>query len=61
MTTADIRKITDTMRYCLNHCDSDEETQMVRWVAGHLCNEIGRNQPNLEIGPLATVATARYL
>lgn len=52
MTTADIRKITDTLNYCLNHCDDDDETRMVKWVAEHLLGSIHRNQPNLDVSAL---------
>ena len=53
MTTADIRKITDTLNHCFNHCDDDDEAAMVGWVAEHLCDSIHRNQPNLDVSPLS--------
>jgi hypothetical protein len=32
-------KIADRIEYLLGHCDSDEETRLVEWVAGHLAHE----------------------
>ena len=29
-------EILDTMGYCLNHCDSDEERAMIGWVTEKL-------------------------
>jgi hypothetical protein len=31
--SVDFSMIQDTLRYCRNHCDSDEELFIVNWVA----------------------------
>lgn len=30
------KKITETLDYCLNHCDNDDEYNLVLWVRFHL-------------------------
>jgi hypothetical protein len=35
--------LADTLRYCLAHCDTDEETGLVDWVAQHITDALTRD------------------
>jgi hypothetical protein len=34
-----VAKITTTVEYLLQHCDSEDETNIVEWAAAHLARE----------------------
>lgn len=38
MTKKDQTEVLDTIRYCLGHCDTDEERDIVLWVAEKLAD-----------------------
>ncbi len=46
MTRKDFQLIADTLHYCVNHCDTDEERNLLTWVSNHMADALSTPNSN---------------
>jgi hypothetical protein len=49
MTRKDFELIAETLRYCDAHCDTDEETALVAWVAEKFGERLALAHPRFDV------------
>jgi hypothetical protein len=54
--TKDQRIAAEAFAYCEAHCDSDEETALVHWIAEHLSDAYAREYPRFNVSAWRVVA-----